>query len=900
MFFFAVGLAPWFTSDGAIVPRLMTDPLPGIAAPESRGWRALWRQPFAWIAVAVLLLAALGVHGFDQAWSDAARALNTYLSLWQETLAVLRLAGRGEVVVLAVLAVGALGRRRVAGRMLLALLVTAVVVTTLKHAVGRIRPNGQDLSFPGGDVATAAALILPLLTTAGFRAWGAIAAVLTIGVMASRMLLGYHFPSDVLAGAAAGIASAAIADALRWPRIFARLLALPAWAYGVGAALMAGVCAVLLFPDGGGQDLRRFVWLAAPLLVFAVIASRLRARAWRTGTALPAWLEERPWWPLLLIAGLFLLITTRSTLWDRDEPRFAKSSVEMAYSTHGAAWLVPHVNGDERLHKPILIYWLQALPVRALGVTELAVRLPAVLAALIACLTVWWLARRLFGPGHGLPAALILATSPLLLVCGTAATTDAVLLVCISGAVAVFVAASIPDRNGRALKASTATVAMGVLVGLAQLVKGPIGLAVPLLTVLATWIILIREPGAVLRARSTWWGLLALAVLIALGWWFRGALGHGVLAWSASRAWWLMPVSLLFIAAALAERPALRFGPRHLLAVTLFSLAMFLAWAIPANNATDGRFLSEGLGKHVVNRSAVASEGHSGPLWFYVPVLIGAFIPWTFLLPAIGAALLRGFGKIGGSGFGAQPRALLLGWLLPIFVLMSVIATKLPHYILPVFPALALAAVGLLPQAHIRARGWFRFGKGATVALLTLLGVVVVIAIWPATTWLHLDGVATPVAGVGLLLLTVAWWLYRGVRSDRPGLTVPLLAAGMLSLQVALGAFALPAIETYKPAALIAHAVNAVVPLTTPVFTSGYQEPSLDFYLARTPVQRLDLSQLATWKHAPGPAVLIVSREEGDKHHADFHGLTLIGQRAGFNYSNGKWVELSAYGRQLP
>src|SRR5690349_25144496 len=64
-------------------------------------------------------------------------------------------------------------------------------------------------------------------------------------------------------------------------------------------------------------------------------------------------------------------LTTRSTLWDRDEPRFEQAAVEMASS---GQWLYPTFNGELRPDKPILIYWLMALPVRWLGASEWAVR----------------------------------------------------------------------------------------------------------------------------------------------------------------------------------------------------------------------------------------------------------------------------------------------------------------------------------------------------------------------------------------------------------------------------------------------------------------------------------------------------------------------------------------------
>ena len=81
-----------------------------------------------------------------------------------------------------------------------------------------------------------------------------------------------------------------------------------------------------------------------------------------------------PWAIAAVLLGILALaswLTTRSTLWDRDEPRFAQAAVEMVQS---GQLLFPTFNGELRPDKPILIYWLMAIPVSLFGVSEWAVR----------------------------------------------------------------------------------------------------------------------------------------------------------------------------------------------------------------------------------------------------------------------------------------------------------------------------------------------------------------------------------------------------------------------------------------------------------------------------------------------------------------------------------------------
>ena len=116
---------------------------------------------------------------------------------------------------------------------------------------------------------------------------------------------------------------------------------------------------------------------------------------------------SRTGWPAII--GLVVVVwcgylwtTTRSTLWDRDEPRNATAAVEMVQS---GDLLVPTFNSEPRLHKPILMYWLMALSVNVLGPTVLAVRFWAPLGIAISCLLTAWIARRLYGPEAGWWAA---------------------------------------------------------------------------------------------------------------------------------------------------------------------------------------------------------------------------------------------------------------------------------------------------------------------------------------------------------------------------------------------------------------------------------------------------------------------------------------------------------------
>src|SRR5256885_17269994 len=86
---------------------------------------------------------------------------------------------------------------------------------------------------------------------------------------------------------------------------------------------------------------------------------------------------------IALVAAIaaFVMLTTRggARLWDRDEPRNAGCAREML-ARHD--WVVLVFNGELRTHKPVLLYWCIMASYLALGVSEVAARLPSALCAI--------------------------------------------------------------------------------------------------------------------------------------------------------------------------------------------------------------------------------------------------------------------------------------------------------------------------------------------------------------------------------------------------------------------------------------------------------------------------------------------------------------------------------------
>lgn len=135
--------------------------------------------------------------------------------------------------------------------------------------------------------------------------------------------------------------------------------------------------------------------------------------------------------------------------------------------------------------------------------------------------------------------------------------------------------------------------------------------------------------------------------------------------------------------------------------------AIVLPWCLAVQWATDGEFLHRALGHHVIKRSLVPLENHSGFPGYYLVTLLGVMAPWAWLLPW---SVQRHWSDL----FRDRRLIFLFGWGVGTLLLFELVRTKLVHYYLPAYPALALflasALVGttnprwILPARHLDPR----------------------------------------------------------------------------------------------------------------------------------------------------------------------------------------------------
>ncbi len=218
---------------------------------------------------------------------------------------------------------------------------------------------------------------------------------------------------------------------------------------------------------------------------------------------------------VIVALTLFLNLTGNGKvgLWDRDEPRYATCTREMA---ERGDWIHPTFNGQPRYHKPVLIYWLMRAGLAVGGDNPFGARLVSGFAGMATCLLVWRLGRSIGGPTVGFLASVTLATAPIMVAESKLATTDATLALLIVAAQSALWALGKRDRLAT-------VVGFWVTISLMTLLKGPVGpVLVAVAGLLAWW-----WGGSGLAWRRIWtrrWLGLAIFAGLTLPWYLAIAI----------------------------------------------------------------------------------------------------------------------------------------------------------------------------------------------------------------------------------------------------------------------------------------------------------------------------------------------------------------------------------------
>jgi 4-amino-4-deoxy-L-arabinose transferase-like glycosyltransferase len=312
-------------------------------------------------------------------------------------------------------------------------------------------------------------------------------------------------------------------------------------------------------------------------------------------------------------------------------------------------------------------------------------------------------------------------------------------------------------------------------------------------------------------------------------------------------------------------------------------LAVIGPWAMAITVASDGAFWSGAVGGDLASKLAGGDDGHGAPPGFHMLLAPLLMFPATFLLPA--AAVIAWRGR-------SEPAIrFALCWLIPAWLVFEATPTKLAHYPLPLYGAVAWLMARSLAEPADRAPQPIVRGVGAA---LMMVAAIAFAAIGPIAVGRLNGGVSMPVALAAAALYLAAGAAGAGLLLKDEAVKAALWAGALAIL--AHGLIAGVVAPSLKPLWLSSRAAKAleaagasprqgVVP--GPVAVVGYEEPSLVFLLgADTELGDADDGADAI---ADGRPVIVESRQlPAFRLALARQGLDVqrIGEGAGLDYSN--------------
>lgn len=357
----------------------------------------------------------------------------------------------------------------------------------------------------------------------------------------------------------------------------------------------------------------------------------------------------------------------------------------------------------------------------------------------------------------------------------------------------------------------------------------------------------------------------------------------------------LLVVGLCALALALWDRSLKRLAPLQPLWGLPLALLIAAPWYVAIGLATDGDFFRVAIGDNLLHKVGTGQQSHGGPFGYHLMGFALTFWPGALL-----AALAVPFAW----RERARPEIrFLICWIIPAWLVFEFVSTKLPHYVLPVFPAIAvltaLAATSAQPQATAR---WLKVLFGLFL-LLWLAVSLTVSLLAPVGFWIYearLDPVALALAAAALAAVGVMIWRVFAGRPDQA-----VLAAAVAAAVVSLNTYGLglPRLEALWLSPQIAQAARAAVPACAQpqIISAPYHEPSLVFLngpratnLTATPEAAAEALARA---QDCGVAVIGAAQREAFLQQALALGLAprATGQVAGQNYSDGENLALTLF-----
>ena len=350
------------------------------------------------------------------------------------------------------------------------------------------------------------------------------------------------------------------------------------------------------------------------------------------------------------------------------------------------------------------------------------------------------------------------------------------------------------------------------------------------------------------------------------------------------------PLILMVVGLAAAALCVLDRSARWLLALRpllgiAWLLLVVLPWFIAIYMRVGNQFLVGSVGGDMLSKVANSQETHGAPPGLYFVLFFATFFP---------ASMLAGLAAPAVWAVRREPAArFLLAWLVPSWIVFELVVTKLPHYVMPLYPAIAILIAGAVETKVLSRRPWLVRGViwwFLGPVIFSLVGVVGAIVINRDLALL-----AWPFFAGSIVCGLFAWQLYDDDGAERAFMRA---TAAQVLMAIGLYAVIVPSLTPAFPSVALADALH-VSGCDHPVAASvGYEEPSLVF-LAGTTTRFTDAAGAADFlREGSCHFAFVDARQERDfALRAEAIGLRYSrgGRVEGYNISNGKPITIAVF-----
>src|ERR1700744_5388766 len=203
----------------------------------------------------------------------------------------------------------------------------------------------------------------------------------------------------------------------------------------------------------------------------------------------------------------------------------------------------------------------------------------------------------------------------------------------------------------------------------------------------------------------------------------------------------------------------------------MWTLVLVLPWFVAIFWRSGNAFFADSVGGDMLSKLG-AQESHGAPPGLYLLIFWITFWPGAPLAGMAAPAVWRARREPGAQ--------FLLAWLVPSWIVFELVLTKLPHYVLPLYPAIAILTAGAL-ERRVLSRSWLMKGAAWWFAIPALPSIVAVIGAITLTR--QPVFLAWPFVAASLIFGLFVWWLYDDNHAERSLLNA-VVAAMFLAMAI--------------------------------------------------------------------------------------------------------------------